>query len=243
MAEIPTYEQWMKDTYSLTSPRSEYLQKLDAALKDLSEKKPGASKDAVKFNFDRWRFKQRKQGKNWTKSVRNERGAMTNLYRALDLDKRKLTREEIEAMKFIAHHQATALQRQFLGAKLAFKSSTLVGMAQRASTKWERFKAGAESVDSARGTIGDIKEGAEGVKSGIDLLKTGGKAGATAASKAAMSKQFSEIRAKVIDLCKEPRSRAGSSSPTSPPARVDPARIVGFGVLAGGRMGQHVMKK
>lgn len=201
MAEIPTYERWMKDTHSLIRARSEFLKKLDETIKQFGEGK--GTRDAIKVALDRWIFDQRGQGKDWTKSVRNEKGAATNLYRAVNADRRKLTKEDIEAMRVAAHEQALALQKFFMGKKVAFKSSTLVGMAQSAGSKWERFKTGASSIKEAKDTIGDIKEGVSAIKTGADLLKTGGKAAATNAAKGAMSDQFASIRSKIIDFCKE----------------------------------------
>ena len=64
MAQIPTHEQWMKNTYSLTSPRSDLLKTLDEAIRS-------QDKNAIKTALDRWRFDQSRQGKDWKKSVRN----------------------------------------------------------------------------------------------------------------------------------------------------------------------------
>jgi hypothetical protein len=148
-----SYDQWMKDTYSLTSPRSEFLKKLDEAIKT-------GKKEDIKTALDRWRFDQSKQGKDWRKSVRNAKGAVTQLYRDVNtLDKRKLSDEEREAMMYIAREQAMALQKQFVGKKLTFKASTLIGMAKGAGSKWERFKAGAAGAKSAQGNISSAKSG------------------------------------------------------------------------------------
>ena len=71
MATIPTFEQWKKDTSSLTSPRSDFLKALDAAIQAYDGNKSETAKAAVKTAFDRWRFEQSKQGKDWRKSTRN----------------------------------------------------------------------------------------------------------------------------------------------------------------------------
>ena len=204
MATIPTHEQWMKDTYSLTNPRSEFLQAVDAALKAYDTAKSDPAKATLKTAFDRWRFEQSKQGKDWKKSVRNDKGACTNLYRALnDLDKRKLTKEEIEAMEFVSRAQAMALMKQFEGKKLQFKSSTVVGMAQGVGTKWERFKTGAKSAKEGYGTGKDLVEGVKGIKSGVDAFKATGKAGAITAAKTGMGDQFAGIRQQIVEFCKK----------------------------------------
>jgi len=204
MATIPSHEQWMKDTYSLTNPRSEFLQAVDAAIKKFETDKSDPAKAAIKTAFDRWRFEQSKQGKDWKKSVRNDKGACTNLYRALnDLDKRKLTKEELEAMEFVCRAQAMALQKQFDGKKLQFKATTLVGMAQGVGSRWERFKTGAKSLKEGHGTVKDLVSGVKDVKSGVDAFKATGKAGAIATAQTGMSDQFASIRTQIVEFCKK----------------------------------------
>ena len=197
MAEIPSYDQWMNDTHSLTSPRSEFLKKLDDAVKT-------GNRDSIKTALDRWRFEQSKQGKDWRKSVRNGKGAVTNLHRAVnDLDKRKLTKEELEAMQYISRTQAMALQKQFLGKKLQFKGSTLVGMARGAGSNWQKFKTGASSVTSGSSTARTGYKGVSNAVQGANLLQQGGKAAVTGAASGTMSDNFSTIRQKVTEFCKE----------------------------------------
>lgn len=204
MAMIPTHEQWMKDTYSLTNPRSEFLQAVDAAIKTYETSKGDSAKAAIKTAFDRWRFEQSKQGKDWKKSVRNDKGACTNLYRALnDLDKRKLTKEELEAMEFVSRAQALALMKQFEGKKLQFKATTVVGMAQGVGSKWERFKTGAKSLKEGHGTAKDLVSGVKDIKSGVDAFKATGKVGAIASSQTAMGDQFAGIRVQIVEFCKK----------------------------------------
>ena len=197
MADIPSYDQWMKDTHSLTSPRSEFLKKLDDTIKT-------QNRDTIKTALDRWRFEQSKQGKGWRKSVRNGKGAVTNLHRAVnDLDKRKLTKEELEAMQYISRTQAMALQKQFLGKKLQFKGSTLAGMARGAGSNWQKFKTGASSVTSGASTARTGYKGVSNAVQGAQLLQQGGKAAVTGAASGAMSDNFSTIRQKVTEFCKE----------------------------------------
>jgi hypothetical protein len=180
MAQIPTYEQWMKDTYSLTAKRSEFLLKLDAAIK-VSPPDPKAIKEAL----DRWKFEQAKVGKDWRKSVRNSKGAVTNLYRAVN-DRTTLTDQEREAMRHIARMQVLALQKQFLGKKLTFKGSTLIGMAEGAGGKMERLKAGVGHLNSAQGVVGKLKTNV------TDLAEKGGNAAAASG----------ELKTKILELCK-----------------------------------------
>lgn len=148
MATIPSHATWMADTYSLTSPRSDLLKKVDEAVKAY-EKSPGdAGKTAIKTALDRWRFDQSRQGKDWTKSVRNQKnGAVSNLHRAVsDIDKRKLTQEERDALDYIALQQRLALQKQLMGKEVRFKRTTVIGMANSASTAWDRFKTGSSTL-------------------------------------------------------------------------------------------------
>ncbi len=147
MAQLITHTRWMADTYSLTSPRSDLLKRVDAALL-AHEKQPGdAGLKTLREALDRWRFDQSRQGKDWTKSVRNQKGAVTALHRVLStVDKRHLSAEEREALDYIALQQRLALQKQFMGRKLQFKRNTVLGMASSARTNWERFKTGASTV-------------------------------------------------------------------------------------------------
>ena len=197
MAQLPTYEQWMKDTHSLIRPRSEFLKKLDEAVKT-------QNKDAIKVALDRWKFEQSKQGKDWRKSVRNEKGAVTNLYRAVnDLDKRKLSAEEVEAFQFISRSQAMALQKQFMGKQLRFKSSTVLGLASNVGSKWEKFKTGASSVKSAGSNAKSIYSGVTGIAKGAELLKQGGRSAAQAAAQSNMTDKFDTIRHSITQFCRD----------------------------------------
>ena len=203
MATIPSHEQWIKDTYSLTNPRSEFLVAVDTALKAYETANSDTAKAALKTAFDRWRFEQSKQGKDWKKSVRNGKGACTNLHRALnDLDRRKLSKEELEAMQFISRAQALALGKQFEGKKLQWKASTVVGIAQGVGSKWERVKGGAKLLPSAASTGKGVVTGAQNLKKGVDLLGSGGKQAAMDAARTGMSDNFATIRQKVAEFCK-----------------------------------------
>ena len=191
MALLTTYDQWMKDTYSIVRKRSEFLKQLDEAIKT-------QNKQTIKMALDRWRFDQSKEGKDWRKSVRNEKGAVTNLSRAVnDLDKRALSKEELEAMKYISRAQAMALQKMFEGKRLQFKSSTVVGMANGVGTKWQRFKTGASSFKDGSGTAQDLIDGTRGLVQGARLVRQGGKASASAVS----SSITDGIKQSVIDFC------------------------------------------
>ena len=63
----------------------------------------------IKVALDRWRFEQSKEGKDWRTSVRNQSLAVTNLYRAVNTIPRAPSKEERDAMAFLAAEQAKAL--------------------------------------------------------------------------------------------------------------------------------------
>ena len=52
MGAIPNYDQWIKDTYSLTSPRSEFLKKLDETIKANQGSSSPAAREAVRVALD-----------------------------------------------------------------------------------------------------------------------------------------------------------------------------------------------
>ena len=200
MAQIPSHAQWMKDTHSLTSPRSTLMKEVDSAIERYGKTPNDQNKQAITTALDKWRFDQSRHGKDWRKSVRNEKGAVTNLHRALsELDKRRLTREELEAMQYIARMQATALQRQFDGKELKFKSNTLLGLASNTGSKWQKFKGASSLVaGGATGAASAASTGRSLVK-GAGLVHQVGGAGAIAASQGSMV----GIAMKIKELCRE----------------------------------------
>lgn len=203
MAEILSYSEWMKKTYSLVHPRSTFLKSVDEALKKYDTARNPTNREALKTAFDRWRFEQSRQGKDWRKSVRNEKGAVTTLYRALnDLDRRQLTAEELEAMKYISRMQTTALARQFSQAELRFKASTLVGVAQGVGSNWQKFKTGAQGVAGGASTAKSAVKAGQEIGKGISTLQSGGRAAAVTAAKAGMADKTGTIKTQVVQLCR-----------------------------------------
>jgi hypothetical protein len=190
MADVPSYEVWMKQTYSLRHKRSPYLLIIDETIKN----RQGNTK--IKEALDRWRFDQSSKGKDWTKSVRNKKTAVTNLYRAVNnLDKRKLSDEEREAMKYLSRVQAMALSNQFDGKELTFKSSTLVGIAQGTGTKWQKFKTGATAAGSGAKT-------AHGVYKTAKTLHSAKKTGMAVAQATSSAATTADLKSKIMKLCK-----------------------------------------
>lgn len=197
---ITSHAAWMRDTYSLTSPRSAFLKKVDAALANFERSQNEGNRKELADALDRWRFEQSKQGKDWRNSVRNQKGAVTALHRELTgVDKRNLTKEDLEAMDFIARAQAMALMRQFDGKKLQFKGNTLIGMKNSTTSAWQRFKTGASSVGSGASTVGQGAYAVNKLVSGAQVLNQGG----AAAAKAASSESTLKILAKIKEMCAE----------------------------------------
>ncbi len=190
MAEVPSYELWMKQTHSLIHKRSTLLQQVDQAIKNR------AGNAQIKAALDRWKFDQSRQGKDWTKSVRNQKGAVTNLYRAVnDLDKRKLSDEEREAMKYISRMQAMALAKQFEGKELTFKSSNLVGLAQGAGNKFQKFKTGATALKSGGST-------AKSVYGNVQTINTVANTSIKAVQATSNAAASADLKSKIMQLCK-----------------------------------------
>ena len=67
MPLIMSYDQWMKDTYSLTKPRSEELKKIDHFIKARNER------ETLKA-LTVWIDTQNKKGQDWHRSIRNQKG-------------------------------------------------------------------------------------------------------------------------------------------------------------------------
>lgn len=203
MAEILSYNEWMKSTYSLVHPRSSFLKTVDEALKKYDSARTPANKEALRTAFDRWRFEQSRQGKDWRKSVRNEKGAVTTMYRGLsELDRRALSAEELEAMKYISRMQATALARQFSQAELRFKSSTLAGVAQGVGSNWQKFRTGASGVASGASTAKGVFKTGQALGKGIATMDAGGRAAAAGAARAGMADRTGVIKTQVVQLCR-----------------------------------------
>jgi len=229
MNQIPSYEDWKTATYSRARKRSEYLKKLDETLK------PPQSKDRVKQALDRWIFDQKGKGKDWRKSVRNSKGAVTKLYRAVN-DNRNLSKEELEAMAFIVREQKLALMKQFDGKQLTFKSGTLAGMyQQRAKGKMAALKAGAIKL-GPMGAVGHAKTTKDAVKN-VNSLSTIAKTGKYASNAAGAAKMEQSIKDLLKELCPnmsadEVLKGLGLGSTTEFTANVLP--IVGL-VFSGGK--------
>jgi hypothetical protein len=166
MAAIPTYDEWMKSTNVLALPRSDSLKALDAAIK-------AGDRAQIKTAFDRWRFEQSKQGKDWKTSARNKTGAMTSLFRAFQIPQIP-SKEEREAMEYIRREQQMALMRQFQRTKVVFKQETLGAVVSGNATKFGKLKVAQQGASAIKGLVetGSSLAGAGGGSSGpIDQIK------------------------------------------------------------------------
>jgi hypothetical protein len=132
--EIPSYDQWMKDTYRLLDRRSALLKNLDEAIKT-------RNREAIASAFEKWKRDKTTRGKKWWNSVFNEKGAITRLYRGINNDRMLLTQDEIGALKWLKEQQSMALQTQFRTTEVRWKNTTLMGLRKNADTYMQKFKA------------------------------------------------------------------------------------------------------
>lgn len=158
MASIPTYDAWMKSTNVLGLPRSGFLKALDDAIKSGDQGK-------VKTAFDRWRFEQSKEGKDWKKSARNKTGAMTELFRAFQIPQVP-SKEEREAMEYIRREQQMALMRQFQRTRVVFKDDTLGKIVAGNTTKLEKLKMAKQGAVLVKGLVDSGSDLASGIRGG-----------------------------------------------------------------------------
>jgi len=79
---IPTYDQWKKDTtLGITKPRSKALQALDAAIEKYNKAKTQDNLWAIKNALEDWK---RSKGPAWDRSERNKNNVIKKL--AFELD-------------------------------------------------------------------------------------------------------------------------------------------------------------
>lgn len=123
MATIPWHETWMRDTYSRFDARSEKFKAIDLAIFVYDSNKSEECRQAIKKALDDYIFEHKRRGKDWTQSVRNGKGAVTNLYRAVnDLDARALTQADLDAIEAAVELQQAALKAMFQGKSLSLRS-------------------------------------------------------------------------------------------------------------------------
>lgn len=144
MATVPSYQQWMKDTNVTFSTRSTALVKVDNAIKKMP-----VDKEGIKQALDEWKLSKFKEGKRWQDSDRNKSGAITNLNRAVNVQ-RELTTEEREALSVLRRHQVRAVREQFKGKRFTFKSSAEAMRKRSGAEKLGKYKKQVELAHKAK---------------------------------------------------------------------------------------------
>lgn len=117
---IPTYDQWKKDTtLGITKPRSKVLQALDAAIDKYNKAKTQDNLWAIKNAFEDWK---RSKGPTWDRSDRNKNNVITKLAFQLDqLDYRTyqithMSIEELRALEYMKAERLKVITKLFLNA-------------------------------------------------------------------------------------------------------------------------------
>ncbi|MDB5871738.1 MAG: hypothetical protein JWQ07_1180 [Ramlibacter sp.] len=127
MATIPWHETWMRDTYSRFDSRSDLLKAVDLAIFVYDSDKSEESRLGIKRALDAYIAGHEARNKDWKASVRNKKGAVSNLHRAVNnLDARALTQVDLDAIKAAVELQQAALKAMFLG-----KHMQLRGMSKK----------------------------------------------------------------------------------------------------------------
>ena len=201
--DIPTHKDWISRTKVTLRRRSDELVAIDEAILAYEQSPSTANKKAIKRAFARWRFEKSLAGDDWRKSIRNNKRAVTDLGRALqDIDGRRLSKLEREAMEWVAVQQAKELETIFsIHNGLQWKPSTLMGMMNTAQSNWQSFKHGAPLA------VSYVKQGAGGVKTaknigdGIDRFRQMGKAASNAKVGGDMVTKYNKLREMIQELC------------------------------------------
>jgi len=161
MAHIPTYAEWMRDTHASFARRNKKLELVDLLFgqynKDPTQDRLQALKEAFNGYLSDYRKRKDDLGKDWKNSIRNQRGALTNLNRALnDVDRRMLTPEEREAVAEANALMRDALRKQFEGKKLTLKYLNKRASANDAiSATSALFGVGSNAVNLGTGAVRD----------------------------------------------------------------------------------------
>ena len=157
------YDKWMKDTHSLVKPRSESLKKIDEALKKRDEA-------AAKRALVNWIDEQNKKKQNWHKSVRNEKGAVLQLYKDLKILGNGPTFGNIGAemddqlaKAHMKREMRLAAAKMFAGKEMRFKptfwgiyKSKCADNASKAKRAAAAIKTGAHSTAGVGRNVADV---------------------------------------------------------------------------------------
>jgi len=135
-----TFAQWMKDTASLTRPRSKELKAVDEAFKKYElalENSTGSvlnERRALMAALDSWKEAQKAKGQDWRTSVRNSKKTVELLDAELgtvitgkgglnSLGELMIDPEELEARQIVAKAVKENTKTMFLGQKLTVKTT------------------------------------------------------------------------------------------------------------------------
>lgn len=131
---IPTYEQWKRDTsLGVLKPRSAVLQSLDASIDKYNKGKTQDNLWAIKNAFEDWK---RSKGAQWQQSDRNKNGAVTKLAAELNkVDARTyqithMSMAELQALEYVKAERTKTIEKLFRDPKgnvkpVVFKAANL----------------------------------------------------------------------------------------------------------------------
>ena len=115
---IPTYEQWKRDTsLGIMKPRSTQMQSLDSAIEKYNKTKNQDNLWAIKNAFEDWK---QSKGAAWERSERNRNGAMKKLALELNqLDARAyqithMSMAELQALEYVKAERTKTITKLFL---------------------------------------------------------------------------------------------------------------------------------
>ncbi|MFG0275170.1 MAG: hypothetical protein ACF8QF_08935 [Phycisphaerales bacterium] len=201
--DIPTHKDWIARTKVTLRKRSPQLEAIDEAILAYEKAPSAANKKAIKRAFARWRFEKSLAGDDWRKSIRNQKRAVTDLARALqDIDGRRLSQLEREAMEWVAVQQARELETIFsVHNTLQWKPSTLMGMLTTAQSSWQQFRNGAPmAIDAAKQAKSGYKT-AKSIHTGVDRIRDMGKAASNAKVGGDMVTKYNKLRELIKEMC------------------------------------------
>ncbi len=169
-----TYDQWIRETYSATSPRSETLKKLDEAIKSGNPAKAKAALEA-------WILEQIKDKKDWKLSVRNKHAnkPVEKLFKELGcgmgaMKPMSAAQKELDntAKAMLLEANALAAKRMFTGKRLKFKDSFWGLTKNRNKKEADKIDKAVNSAKNVGGTATGLVGNANAVAEAALNLKT-----------------------------------------------------------------------
>ena len=133
-----TYDQWMQRTnLGVLSVRSASLKSIDAALKNYSAFPSSRHLKMLRRTFDQWKLER----KDWKKSDRNKKGAVTDLDAML-----KGPERDLSPMDFLLQEQRRRIDMLFRGRKLVTRKSKFALPGFSAASNLENVRRGAMAL-------------------------------------------------------------------------------------------------